>query len=184
MAMAVSYHFLLHPFQSASDYPLHIYAITFVYQFVDLGILFLGIILYYMVQAEKMEKAVLFLVAGLLLQSSADVMMVVSYPEVSSVVHILWTIAPLLIGLTGLLYRERGTESWRIIPNSDYELYLPYASGILLIVLVLYSYDWDINVLSVALIVTYLLIVGRQFFIIQENKQFFLKWSIWRSTIV
>lgn len=173
VAMAVSYHFLLQPFQSASDYPFHIHAITFVYQFVDLGILFLGIVLYYMVQANKIEKAVLFLVAGLFLQASADVLMVVSYPEISDLVHILWTIAPLLIGMTGLLYRERWSAGSCKIPKSEYELYLPYASGILLNVLVLYSYDWKINVLSAALTVTYFLIVGRQFFIIRENKQIF-----------
>ncbi|TCI57426.1 EAL domain-containing protein [Exiguobacterium sp. SH1S21] len=173
MAMAVSSHFLLQPFQSALDYPLYIHAIMYIYQFVDLGILFLGIILYYMVQAEKTEKTILFLVAGLLLQATADVMMVISYPEISNVAHVLWTIAPLLIGLTGLLSHEYLSGTWsknKINQNAEYELYLPYASGILLNVLVMYSYDWKINVLSVALTVTYFLIVGRQFFIIRENK--------------
>ncbi|UTT43548.1 putative bifunctional diguanylate cyclase/phosphodiesterase [Exiguobacterium aurantiacum] len=174
VAMSVSYHFLIQPFHLAADYPFHIYAITFVYQFVDLGILFLGIILYYMVQAGKTERAVLFLVTGLILQATADVMMVVSYPDTTSTMYLLWTIAPLFIGLTGLLYRERPSDTWkehRTILNPEYELYLPYASGILLIVLVINSYDWHFNVLSVALIVTYFLIVGRQFFMIRENKQ-------------
>lgn len=171
MAMAVSYQFLLQPFQTEAAYPLHIHMITFIYQFVDVGILFLGIILYYMIQAGKVEKTVMFLVAGLFLQATADVIMVVSYPNISAFVHILWTLAPLLIGLTGLLHRDEELNDIKTIFNPEYELYLPYASGILLNVLVMYSYDWDFNVLSLALTATYLIIVGRQFFMLRENKQ-------------
>lgn len=171
MAMAVSYHFFLQPFQTEAAYPLHIHMITFIYQFVDVGILFLGIILYYMIQAGRVEKTIMFLVAGLFLQATADVIMVVSYPNISAFVHILWTLAPLLIGLTGLLHRDEELNDIKTIFNPEYELYLPYASGILLNVLVMYSYDWDFNVLSLALTATYLIIVGRQFFMLRENKQ-------------
>lgn len=171
MAMAVSYQFLLQPFQTETAYPFHIHMITFIYQFVDVGILFLGIILYYMIQAGKVEKTVMFLVAGLFLQATADVIMVVSYPNISAFVHILWTLAPLLIGLTGLLHRDEELNDIKTIFNPEYELYLPYASGILLNVLVMYSYDWDFNVLSLALTAMYLIIVGRQFFMLRENKQ-------------
>ena len=171
MAMAVSYQFLLQPFQTETAYPFHIHMITFIYQFVDVGILFLGIILYYMIQAGKVEKTVMFLVAGLFLQATADVIMVVSYPNISAFVHILWTLAPLLIGLTGLLHRDEELNDIKTVFNPEYELYLPYASGILLNVLVMYSYDWDFNVLSVALTAMYLIIVGRQFFMLRENKQ-------------
>lgn len=171
MAMAVSYQFLLQPFQTEAAYPLHIHMITFIYQFVDVGILFLGIILYYMIQAGRVEKTIMFLVAGLFLQATADVIMVVSYPNISAFVHILWTLAPLLIGLTGLLHRDEELNDIKTIFNPEYELYLPYASGILLNVLVMYSYDWDFNVLSLALTATYLIIVGRQFFMLRENKQ-------------
>lgn len=171
MAMAVSYQFLLQPFQTEAAYPFHIHMITFIYQFVDVGILFLGIILYYMIQAGKVEKTVMFLVAGLFLQATADVIMVVSYPNISAFVHILWTLAPLLIGLTGLLHRDEELNDIKTVFNPEYELYLPYASGILLNVLVMYSYDWDFNVLSVALTAMYLIIVGRQFFMLRENKQ-------------
>ncbi|TWT13197.1 EAL domain-containing protein [Planomicrobium sp. CPCC 101079] len=133
--------------------------------------------LYYYIQFQNEKRGLLFLIAGLLLQLIADSLLaylsIAGIYQTGNIVEFMWIIALLLIGFTGFYEDGVSTVEYKK-PDSLFkkkEYFLPYASIILLTVLVIYSYQWDFNALSGSFLITFLMVLGRQLFIIIKNSE-------------
>ncbi|WP_255472786.1 bifunctional diguanylate cyclase/phosphodiesterase [Planomicrobium sp. CPCC 101079] len=176
-AIGISYYFLIGPLLLIPDTSLLISLIAIGYQVADLGILFFSIMLYYYIQFQNEKRGLLFLIAGLLLQLIADSLLaylsIAGIYQTGNIVEFMWIIALLLIGFTGFYEDGVSTVEYKK-PDSLFkkkEYFLPYASIILLTVLVIYSYQWDFNALSGSFLITFLMVLGRQLFIIIKNSE-------------
>ncbi|MDN7240977.1 EAL domain-containing protein [Planococcus sp. N028] len=176
-AIGISYYFLIGPllFIPETSSLISIFAIG--YQVADLGILFFSIMLYYHIQFQNGKRVLLFLIAGLILQLIADSLLaylsITGKFQTGNAVEFMWIVALLLIGFTG--FYEDGGETVEYKKSDSLfkkkEYFLPYASIIVLIILVFYSYQWNFNALSISLLTTFLMVLGRQLIIIIKNNE-------------
>ncbi|QHJ71345.1 putative bifunctional diguanylate cyclase/phosphodiesterase [Planococcus halotolerans] len=176
-ASAITYHFLIQPFLMATEASFFNLLLTIGYQLVDLGILFFSIILYYRIQSKKEERVFLFVIAGLLLQVTADSLSAFLSIEESyrpgSFLDLMWISALLLIGCAAYYHKESlAQENERQENNSEQKRStLPYVSIVSLLVLGLFSNSWHFNALSIGLLFAFLLVLGHQFIVIRRNSK-------------
>lgn len=176
-ASAITYHFLIQPFLMATEASFFNLLLTIGYQLVDLGILFFSIVLYYRIQSKKEERVFLFVIAGLLLQVTADSLSAFLSIEESyhpgSFLDLMWISALLLIGCAAYYHKESlAQENERQENNSEQKRStLPYVSIVSLLVLGLFSNSWHFNALSIGLLIAFLLVLGHQFIVIRKNSK-------------
>lgn len=174
-AIGISYYYLIGPllFIPGTSFPFSMFAIG--YQLAELGILFFSIILYYHIQFQNGKRVLLFLIAGLLLQLIADSLLaylsILGISQTGNLVEFMWVVALLLMGFTGFYDDGVSTVEYKKSDNlfKKKEYILPYASIIVLTILVLSSYQWKFNALSVSLLITFLMVLARQLIIIIKN---------------
>ena len=176
-AIGISYYFLIGPllFLPETSFLISIFAIG--YQVADLGILFFSIMLYYHIQFQNGKRVLLFLIAGLILQLIADSLLaylsIARNLQTGNAVEFMWIAALLLIGFTG--FYEDGVKTVEYKKSDSLfkkkEFFLPYASIIVLTILVIYSYQWNFNALSISFLITFLMVLGRQLIIIIRNNE-------------
>ena len=90
-----------------------------------------------------------------------------------NIVDLMWIVALILVGFTGFYSTgDRTVESTKPANLSNQkEFFLPYASIIILIILVFSSYQWYFNALSVSLLFTFFMVIARQLLIITKNNK-------------
>lgn len=176
-ASAITYHFLIQPFLMATEASFFNLLLTIGYQLVDLGILFFSIVLYYRIQSKKEERVFLFVIAGLLIQVTADSLSAFLSIEESyhpgSFIDLMWVSALLLIGCAAYYHKESLAQEIEHQENNSEQKRspLPYVSIVSLLVLGLFSNSWHFNALSIGLLFAFLLVLGHQLFIIQRNSK-------------
>ncbi|RLQ90578.1 bifunctional diguanylate cyclase/phosphodiesterase [Planomicrobium sp. Y74] len=119
----------------------------------------------------------LFLITGFFIQVPADFLYVYlsikgSY-QPGHLVDIAWLLSILLIGLSGY-YAKSNTNSkvWNHKrPEKNNDAAYPYLSILILLVLVVYSYQDEFNGLSMGLLITFFLVLGRQMQVLRKNRQ-------------
>lgn len=176
-SIAVSYHYLMAPLIALKYSTALSIVYTAIFLLIDLGLFFLVITLYYLIHFEKEDSSLFFLVTGLMLQLVSDSFF--SYFSTRQVyvpgglVDYLWTIALLLIGLTGYRYRDQSVNHEVTIsrPLMQQEFIFPYLSIFILTILMIESYDWQINSLSAAWFLIFLLVIFRQSVVMMNNKK-------------
>ncbi|PSL41055.1 diguanylate cyclase (GGDEF)-like protein [Planomicrobium soli] len=176
-AIGISYYFLIGPLLFLPETSLLVRLFAIGYQVTDLGILFFSIMLYYHIQFQNEKRVLFFLIAGLLLQLISDSLLaylsITGNYQTGSAVELMWITALLLIGFTGF-YDDGVSKAEYKKPDNLFkkkEYIFPYASIILLTALVIYSYQWNFNALSGSLLITFLMVLGRQLFIIIKNNE-------------
>ncbi|SDN97910.1 putative bifunctional diguanylate cyclase/phosphodiesterase [Alkalicoccus daliensis] len=176
-ASAVSLHFLINPIIAyAADSPL-ITAISLIFIVVSLSILFVVTILYYLIKNNKEHQLMLYIVIGFILQVAADMgSAYLSHTgsfQGGNIVVLFWLLAIWMIGFAGLYAKEDASEIYWEIQNpfKTRENFFPYASVVIMNVLVVYSYDWNFNALSAGLTITFMMMIGRQLYIMNKNKK-------------
>ncbi|QHJ72370.1 EAL domain-containing protein [Planococcus halotolerans] len=118
-----------------------------------------------------------FLLTGFFIQVAADLLYVyVSFQESyqpGHLVDVLWLLSTLLIGLSGYYAKSNdGNSVWALKNNAkDKDAAFPYLSILILLVLVVHSYQYDLNGLSTGLLVTFCLVLGRQMQVLRKNRQ-------------
>lgn len=176
IAIAISVHYLIKPILSLAENSLAITVLTLAYPVTNLGILFVTITLYYLSQYSKEKSHILIIIVGFFVQIVADSIFtfqtIAGTYQLGSFIDPLWLIAIFIIGLAGLSTQESSTEpEWEI--KNDFkskETIFPYISIIFLLVLVISSYQWTLNALSIGLIFTFLTIIVRQLLIMKQNE--------------
>lgn len=176
-AIGVSYQYLLKPILITEDTSSLMKLYTIGYQLADLGMLFFGIILYYLIRFESEKRFLLFLIAGLLLQIFSDA--VIPYVSITGnhyseyVSSLIGIIVLLLIGFTAL-YKKGIKPIESVKPEMLFdkkEFFFPYICIFLLTALVIYSKQWHLNltVLDVSLLIIFLLVIMRQINVMSKN---------------
>lgn len=182
-SVSISYHYLLYPLFQINQHALLSIAFTFLFQIADIGILFFIITLYYLIRVQKQNEFLIYLIIGLFLQIIGDSIFAQMTIDDSYVpggrVDFVWTIALLFIGCTAHYYEAKTTPE-RVMSQSSLEatvrngLIFPYASILILSILVMQSYNWMLNALSTGWLIIFLLVIIRQTFtVIKNNKLLF-----------
>lgn len=176
--ISVSYYFLIVPY--ISNPHLHAFKnfFTILYQIIDLGIFFFCLILIYLIVTYRVEKTFLFLIGGLLIKLGSDILIVMIDSDVGyspgGVIDFLWMASTAFVGAAALFTKGDDSANNSLVFSTDRnDFYLPISSAIILAILVLQSYRWEINVLSFALMFTFFMTIGRQYKVIYENKKLF-----------
>ncbi|WP_162297940.1 putative bifunctional diguanylate cyclase/phosphodiesterase [Halalkalibacillus sediminis] len=174
IAAAISGHYLIQPIFEQSEFVLSNF--TLLYPILNLSILFVTISLYYLTRALEDRRVIILLVSGFLVQIFADSVYVYSYVNeeylLGGWIDPIWTIAILLIGFASFYVQERtDTAVWKESKYFKFRNTLyPYLSATLLSILVIDSYQWNLNALSIGMVVVFLLIVIRQYFVMRQNE--------------
>lgn len=173
-AIAISFHYLIKPVIDSLETSLLYTAIAVGFQLTDLGILFFIIILFYLVQHKREHNLMLFIVFGFFFQVIAD--SIYAYYSVRDIyqygnsIDLLWLASSLFIGFAGFYAKDSIQEAKLEIKNpfEKREFIFPYASTIVLLILVILSYQWNFNALSFGILIAFFMIMGRQLTIMKE----------------
>ncbi len=175
VASIVGYYFIK-PVLSITDHSILITIASVSYPVVDLSMLLVIAMLYYMVQPLKGKRIAYLILLGFLAQILADfnfdyATLRGTYHE-GGTVDFLYQVAILFVGAAGY-YAKGNTKRIRVgqvrVLNSKNESLAPYLSIFVLMGLVTLSYHWDFNVLSFGLLLIFLMVMGRQILVIKKN---------------
>ncbi|WP_368645540.1 putative bifunctional diguanylate cyclase/phosphodiesterase [Alkalibacterium putridalgicola] len=176
-AASISLHFLIEPIITLSGASVWNTAVMLAYPVVDLSLLFLASIIYYLIHKDRDKSVMLLIVSGVFLHTMADSYSVYSGALESysrgGVSDFLWLMSIWLIGLAGYYMTAANEKPLKSIEKTYEKLneVIPYISTVILIVLVSESYNWDFNILSLGLVIIVFMIIGRQLFVIKENNR-------------
>ncbi|WP_233539013.1 EAL domain-containing protein [Planococcus halotolerans] len=174
---SISFHYLIKPVLELSGNSWLITLTAIIFPVADLTILLAVTILYYLIRKNKQQDVLNFLLTGFFIQVAADLLYVyVSFQESyqpGHLVDVLWLLSTLLIGLSGYYAKSNdGNSVWALKNNAkDKDAAFPYLSILILLVLVVHSYQYDLNGLSTGLLVTFCLVLGRQMQVLRKNRQ-------------
>ena len=181
--ISISYYYLLYPLYRIKEHSLEDVIYTVIFQIADLGILFFIITLFYLIQFNKKNRSLNYLVIGLFLQIVGDTvftqMMISETYHSGKVVDFLWTIALLFIGYSAFFYKHELKPALESItsftPTLKKEFFFPYLSILVLSILMMESYDWSLNALSFGWIIIFLLTIVRQGITTSKNNKLVLR---------
>ncbi|NRD76783.1 EAL domain-containing protein [Bacillus sp. BRMEA1] len=173
-AMVVQY--LINPITfSNHSFPVTITLLS--YPITDFSILFVVTFLYYLVQQSKGKELLLLLLYGFTLQVISDFaymyMTIKGTYRAGGIPDIIWQVSLLLIGFAGF-YAEKSKKEivWEIQnPFKGKEIVFPYLSIVFLILLVSIDYRWKYDALTIGLLISFLMTIGRQLMIIKRNNK-------------
>lgn len=172
---SISIHYLINPILAVTDNSLMVTIFAITYTIVFLSILFATSSLYLLFRYSMEKRSSFIIIIGLYVQIIADFIYVYqnvteSY-QVGGFIDPLWAVAVLIIGIAGLKAQERKPKpKWT--SNDSFlgkESLFPYLSVIILLVLIINMYQDYYNALTTGLSITLLLIIIRQFFLMNKN---------------
>ncbi|WP_230309209.1 bifunctional diguanylate cyclase/phosphodiesterase [Planomicrobium sp. YIM 101495] len=174
---AISFHYLIQPVLELSGESWLVTLTTLIYPVVDLTILFVLTILYYLIQKHKQQEILLLCLTGFSLQIAADfIFAYLSFEETYRVGHsvdLIWMLATLFIGFAAYYAKPgMGSPGWLVKDSvRDKVALFPYVSILTLFVLVIYSNQWELNALTAGLSAAFLLVLGNQLQVLRKNQQ-------------
>lgn len=176
---SISYYYLLHPLYRIEEHSLGKIIYTIIFQIADLGILFFIITLFYLIQFNKKNKSLNYLIIGLFLQILGDTifaqMLINETYQSGKFVDFIWTIALLFIGCSAYFYKDEQKSAFELrtpfFSTMKREFLFPYLSILVLSVLMMESYDWSLNALSFGWIMIFLLTIVRQGITTSKNNK-------------
>ncbi|WP_091530514.1 putative bifunctional diguanylate cyclase/phosphodiesterase [Alkalibacterium subtropicum] len=176
-AASISLHFLIEPIITLSNSSMWKIITMLAFPIIDLSLLFLSVITYYLIHKDTDKRVMLLIVSGIFLHTMAD-----SYAVYSGALEqytrgglsdFLWLSSIWLIGLAGYYMTADRDEPSKSFEKTYEQMtgILPYISTVVLMLLVLESYQWDLNTLILGLIIIVVMIIARQLHILKENNQ-------------
>lgn len=176
-SVTISAHYLMSPIWAVSEHSIGITIIGLFYSITDLGILFLITYLYYLSRFSKERKTILFIITGFLFQIVADSaflhLSIEGRYQHGGLTDPIWLVGVMFIALAAVNSQDASAKIASEEANlqlENKEMLFPYISVIILVLLVIQSYQWDFNVLSFGLLIVFIMILGRQFAIIKKNR--------------
>ncbi|WP_019412706.1 bifunctional diguanylate cyclase/phosphodiesterase [Paenisporosarcina sp. TG20] len=181
-AIAISYHYLIKPVIESLETSLLYTSIVVGFQITDLGILFFFIILFHLVQHKREPNLMLFIVFGFLFQVLTD--SIYAYYSVREIyqsgnsIDLLWIASSLFIGFAGFYAKDHVNKEKLDIKNpfEKREFIFPYASTMVLLILVITSYQLDFNALSFGLLIAFFMVMGRQITVINKHNKLLVEY--------
>jgi diguanylate cyclase (GGDEF)-like protein len=176
--VSIFVYYLVRPFWVSTESLFDLIVIGFLYPVADIGIMFVITQLYYLTRRGKEKTIMLFLMAAFYLQILGDVnaaIMKTNKEYYQLLIEPKWVGSLLLIGFAGLFAQKSKLEFTEIRVVEEKESSLPYLFASLLMVVMFYSNQWKIDELGLGLAVVFLLIIGRQLFIIHKNRSLMIE---------
>ncbi|WP_280770320.1 putative bifunctional diguanylate cyclase/phosphodiesterase [Salipaludibacillus daqingensis] len=179
VASSLSIHYLIEPMITLTGSSLLLTITNTAFQIINLSILFVVTTLYYLSRKSNENKMMMFIIVGFSFQLMADMSLayltIVGSYDLGSFIDSFWIMWILVIGFAGLYAQTQadGAEPRWEIPDlfKNIDTVFPYASSLLLTVLVIHSYQSNLNALSIGLSVVFVIIVCRQYIVIKNNKE-------------
>jgi diguanylate cyclase (GGDEF)-like protein len=172
-------YYLVQPYWASAEDLFQLIVIGFLYPVVDISILYVVTILYYLSRRTKEKMIMLCLVGAFVLQVIGDALtaiMKTNQEYYQLFIEPMWVGSLLLIGIASLYAKRNKQELSDLYDVSIYEKEstFPYMFTLLLILLMYQSYEWEFNPLSLGLGIVIVLIIIRQLMIIRKNKRLML----------
>jgi len=174
---SISVHYLINPVLEISNSSISISTLTLIYPITNLSILFFTITLYYLSQFSHDRKVVSIVICGFFIQVFADssfiYLKIIGKYQLGGIVDPLWLAAIMVIGLGGLV--KQGTYNKLSKETNDRlkqeEILWPYTGVIFFAFIVLDSYQWNFNALSIGACIVSIIIIVRQLLIMKQNEK-------------
>ncbi|MGI2329000.1 putative bifunctional diguanylate cyclase/phosphodiesterase [Planococcus sp. YIM B11945] len=176
-AISISFHFIIQPVLVDPDSSLIISLVTSIYPLVDLGIMYAITVLYYQSQQSKQKNLMLYVILSQFMLIVSDWAYSYLFLQDSAgrgvVLELFWMISVLLIGLAGFYSHKNMNEDPPSIKNlfEEKSFIFPYAAILVLLAIVISDYQLRLNALSLGLLVSFIMILGRQLLIIRTNEK-------------
>lgn len=172
---SVTLYYLIEPTLNYAENSLSSIVVALMYPIINSSILLMIFVICYLIYKKIESRIMIFLAGGFLLTVIGD--SYYAFLESSSnfapggTVAYLWLIGMWLLGFAG--YFAKDNERVRDQYDEGFGLrnttILPYISTLVLIILVIDSYNWIVNSLSFGLLIVIGMIIFRQLLIIKEN---------------
>ncbi|MFB1049975.1 EAL domain-containing protein [Paraliobacillus sp. JSM ZJ581] len=179
--IVVHIYYFVQPIMSLVDYSKGMTFFILVFQICTLSILFANVFLFYISRKSMEKDSILFLVSGMFFHMIGVILYFYFSVNNMSVViaYSLWTLGLLFFLLSAKLVKEYTEVSeWKMVKYVESkESILPYIIILILLIMLMESYHWKINVLMIGMIIMLLMIIGRQWYVMQRNKELMQEYS-------
>lgn len=170
-------YYLVEPVITISEHTLRNTIMSLAYPVMDLSILFAIITLYYLIRKNRQNRAIRLILGGLFLHVIGD--SVYAYLDIMQFyysghsVSLLWLSSIWLIGFGGYFAAgdQEVTEKTFRKEFKKSETVIPYTSTVILMLLVIYSYNGAFNALSFGFLIITIMIIIRQLYVVKENNK-------------
>lgn len=178
VASSISFYYVIHPlFLNLLDESLINAIFTLAYPMLSLSIFSVAIANWTLIQNSQERKAYSWLYIAFLIQFLADWIYVLQALfdsfQSAGIVDPLWLLFILLIGSASTLDEKESLKSHKdfgeVLRNK--ENLFPYIAICVLLFLVVQSYEWGINSLSLGFMIVFLLVLSRQILILKKNER-------------
>jgi diguanylate cyclase (GGDEF)-like protein len=177
---AIFIHYFVTPLIASTESEFQQIVLGILYPIVDISILFVATLLFYLSRHMKDRNVMLCFMAAFYLSIMGDAItafMKSNNEYYQLLIEPLWIGSLLMIGFASLFaqrnkYRLLETK----VKTEDKESSFPYISISLLIILIYQSYHWQLNAINIGLVLVIFMIVGRNLVIIGKNKKLMLEY--------
>jgi signal transduction histidine kinase len=182
VAASFSWYYIIHSMFAKENSSFLFITVSVGYPIGDLGLLFGAVSIFFISKTAFPRRVFLFLFFGLLTQVFADsAYLYLSTQDTyssGSLIDPLWSLALLLVGVSGLFINEipevkahqLGLPPFEISPTPPVHLFLPYTSVVFLFISLLFQEN-DVNSIEIGSGISILLIIVRQISTLLENQR-------------
>ena len=175
-ATAISIHYLIGPVLVISGNSWLRTITAILYPIVDLTILFIITVMFYLIQNKKEKEYMLFCVTAFFCQIMTNLFY--AYLALKEAYHpghhvdVLRIFVLFFIGMTAIYAKNSKGNVKMEVPNplGNKDILIPYTIILLLLFLVIQTYEWKLNALSIGLLLVFFIIIARQLQILYKNK--------------
>lgn len=176
----VCVHYLVQPYIVTAENALQIIVIGFLYPLVDISLLFITTLLFFLFRQSEYKSVMTCYLAAFYLQVAGDAITAVmktNQDYYQLLIEPIWVGSLLLIGFASLFAQKTMPALNEIeISIIKKESLFPYISILILVVLVYQSYHWQVNALSFGAVLVFFLVMGRHILISQKNRKLMLEY--------
>lgn len=179
--IAVHIHYFFQPTMTLVNYSKLMTFLILVFQICTLSILFASMLLFYISRKSSEKDPVLFVVLGMFFHMIGVILYYYFYVNNISVVtaDFVWTLGLLFILFSAKLVKKHTEVSeWKMVKYVESkESKLPYIIIFVLLLTVLESYHWKINALMIGMVLMLIMIISRQWYVMQRNRKLMKEYS-------
>jgi diguanylate cyclase (GGDEF)-like protein len=171
-ATGIVIHFIISPIIEFSTSVLSTINLI-LYPIIDFSSLLVVIFLYYLFPKGIEKNVILIILVSFFLQVTADsgqaFLIQNNHYEIGNIVDLFYVLAIMLLGIAGHYSTNHINDSPITSYSENKERFLPYVSAAILFVLVILSYGFNLNALSICLTIVFFMIIVRQLVMMKKN---------------
>ncbi|UFT99320.1 EAL domain-containing protein [Radiobacillus kanasensis] len=176
---AMSFHYLIKPMMEMTGLSYLETGLMMIYPIISWSILFVILYLQKLVDYSEEKRYLQLVMIGLFLQVVVDFYVGSQlskgiYQPTNPTIVLTSSIGILLTGLAGRITKANITEIKSEMSHfyRNLERLFPYTIAVCLVLLMFHSYHWHMSALSYGMIIVFMMILGRQIYIVKKNEEF------------